>query len=91
MDNGLRDVYPIRHAQQLVGHGVANNAQALLIPRDQHSCGNRLHNRLQLGRPAALDEVLGSIAGDDTVLVIARCPDDATAVIGAIERYRGRP
>jgi arginine repressor len=39
---------------------------------------------------AALDEVLGSIAGDDTVLVISRVADDAAVVVDTIEKYRGR-
>jgi transcriptional regulator of arginine metabolism len=38
---------------------------------------------------AGLEEVLGSIAGDDTVLVIARTEDDAATLVGSIEKYRG--
>jgi transcriptional regulator of arginine metabolism len=38
---------------------------------------------------AGLDEVLGSIAGDDTVLVIARSDADAAALIDSIDKYRG--
>jgi transcriptional regulator of arginine metabolism len=40
---------------------------------------------------AGLDEVLGSIAGDDTILVITRSADDATSIMDSIEKYRGRP
>lgn len=39
---------------------------------------------------AGLDEVLGSIAGDDTILVITRSTDDATAIVDTIDKYRGR-
>jgi transcriptional regulator of arginine metabolism len=39
---------------------------------------------------AGLDEVVGSIAGDDTILVITRSEDDATAIVDAIDKYRGR-
>jgi transcriptional regulator of arginine metabolism len=38
---------------------------------------------------AGLEEVLGSIAGDDTVLVIARSDADAAALIDSIDKYRG--
>jgi transcriptional regulator of arginine metabolism len=38
---------------------------------------------------AGLEEVLGSIAGDDTVLVIARSEDDAAALVDSIDKYRG--
>jgi transcriptional regulator of arginine metabolism len=39
---------------------------------------------------AGLDEVLGSIAGDDTILVITKSVDDATAIVNTIDKYRGR-
>lgn len=38
---------------------------------------------------AALEEVLGSIAGDDTVLVIARSDEDAATLLDSIDKYRG--
>jgi transcriptional regulator of arginine metabolism len=40
---------------------------------------------------AGLDEVLGSIAGDDTILVITKSAADAVAVVDTIDKYRGRP
>ena len=40
---------------------------------------------------AGLDEILGSIAGDDTILIIARTAQDSAAIIDNIEKYRGRP
>jgi len=40
---------------------------------------------------AGLDEVLGSIAGDDTILIITRSAVDAATVADTIEKYRGRP
>jgi transcriptional regulator of arginine metabolism len=39
---------------------------------------------------AGLDEVVGSIAGDDTILVITRSASDAAAIMDTIEKYRGR-
>lgn len=38
---------------------------------------------------ADLEEVLGSIAGDDTVLVITRSDEDAVALVDSIDKYRG--
>jgi transcriptional regulator of arginine metabolism len=39
---------------------------------------------------AGLDEVLGSIAGDDTILVITRSAEDAASIVNTIDKYRGR-
>jgi transcriptional regulator of arginine metabolism len=39
---------------------------------------------------AGLEEVLGSIAGDDTILVITKSEADATAIVTSIDKYRGR-
>jgi transcriptional regulator of arginine metabolism len=39
---------------------------------------------------AGLDEVLGSIAGDDTILVITRSAADAAVIMDTIDKYRGR-
>jgi len=39
---------------------------------------------------AGLDEVLGSIAGDDTILVLTKSTADASAVVETINKYRGR-
>ncbi len=38
---------------------------------------------------ANLEEILGSIAGDDTVLVISRSDEDAAVLIDSISKYRG--
>lgn len=38
---------------------------------------------------AELDEVLGSIAGDDTILIIARTDADAESVLDSINKFRG--
>ncbi len=38
---------------------------------------------------AGLDSVLGSIAGDDTVLVITGTNEDAVSLVESIEKYRG--
>lgn len=38
---------------------------------------------------AGLEEVLGSIAGDDTVLIIARSDEDAATLLDSIDKYRG--
>jgi transcriptional regulator of arginine metabolism len=39
---------------------------------------------------AELDEVLGSIAGDDTILIICRTDADAESVLESINKFRGR-
>ena len=39
---------------------------------------------------AGLEDILGSIAGDDTILVITKSTADATAVVDTIDKYRGR-
>lgn len=39
---------------------------------------------------AELDEVLGSIAGDDTILVIAKDETAAQAIVDTVEKFRGR-
>ena len=39
---------------------------------------------------AGLAEVLGSIAGDDTILVITRSAPDAASIVDTIDKYRGR-
>jgi transcriptional regulator of arginine metabolism len=39
---------------------------------------------------AGLEEVLGSIAGDDTILVITRSEPDAASIVDTIDKYRGR-
>lgn len=39
---------------------------------------------------AALDEILGSIAGDDTILIVTGTEDAATFVREGIEKFRGR-
>jgi transcriptional regulator of arginine metabolism len=38
---------------------------------------------------AGLEEVLGSIAGDDTVLIITKSDADAAALVDSIGKYRG--
>jgi transcriptional regulator of arginine metabolism len=40
---------------------------------------------------AELPEVLGSIAGDDTILVIAKSAENAEQLVDAIDKFRGRP
>lgn len=39
---------------------------------------------------AELDEILGSIAGDDTILIIARSEADAVQVEDGINKFRGQ-
>lgn len=39
---------------------------------------------------AAFDEILGSIAGDDTILVVTRSPEDAKSLVEGINKFRGR-
>lgn len=39
---------------------------------------------------AELDEILGSIAGDDTILIICRTDPDGESVLESINKFRGR-
>lgn len=39
---------------------------------------------------AALDQIVGSIAGDDTILIVTPSEADAEAVLAGIEKFRGR-
>lgn len=40
---------------------------------------------------ASLDEVLGSVAGDDTILLLCESEAEAKVVVDNLDRYRGRP
>ena len=40
---------------------------------------------------AELPEVLGSIAGDDTILVITPTADDAEQLVDSLDKFRGHP
>lgn len=40
---------------------------------------------------AELPEVLGSIAGDDTILIIASDETNAVMLVDSLDKYRGRP
>jgi transcriptional regulator of arginine metabolism len=78
------------HLQRMISELVTGvvQADAMVIVKASTGTGPGVAAALDA---AGLEEVLGSIAGDDTILIITRSAHDATAVIGNIERYRGRP
>jgi transcriptional regulator of arginine metabolism len=77
------------HLQRMISELVMSVVQAdnMVIVKASPGTGPGVAAALD---GAALDEVLGSIAGDDTVLVISRVADDAAVVVDTIEKYRGR-
>jgi transcriptional regulator of arginine metabolism len=77
------------HLQRMISELVMSVVQAdnMVIMKASPGTGPGVAAALD---GAALDEVLGSIAGDDTVLVISRVADDAAVVVDTIEKYRGR-
>lgn len=77
------------HLQRMISELVMSVVQAdnMVIVKASPGTGPGVAAALD---GAALDEVLGSIAGDDTVLIISRVADDAAVVVDTIEKYRGR-
>ena len=77
------------HLQRMISELVMSVVQAdnMVIVKASPGTGPGVAAALD---GAARDEVLGSIAGDDTVLVISRVADDAAVVVDTIEKYRGR-
>jgi transcriptional regulator of arginine metabolism len=77
------------HLQRMISELVMSVVQAdnMVIVKASPGTGPGVAAALD---GAALDEVLGSIAGDDTVLIISRVAGDAAVVVDTIEKYRGR-
>ncbi|MDO9556585.1 MAG: arginine repressor [Coriobacteriia bacterium] len=79
------DLHLQRMISELVG-SVVRSGQLVLI-KTTAGAGQGVAAAMDA---AELDEVLGSIAGDDTILVIARSESDAEQVVGSINKFRGQ-
>lgn len=77
------------HLQRMVAELVESVArsQQLVVVKTTAGGGQGVAAALDA---AALDEIIGSIAGDDTILIIARSETDAESVVAGIEKFRGR-
>lgn len=77
------------HLQRMVAELVESvaSSQQLVIVKTTAGGGQGVAAALDA---AALEQILGSIAGDDTILIIARSEQDALSVVASIEKFRGR-
>jgi len=77
------------HLQRMVSELVADVArsQQLVLVKTTAGGGQGVAAALDA---ADLDEIVGSIAGDDTILIVTRSEADATAVLDGINKFRGR-
>lgn len=77
------------HLQRMVSELVRSVARAgqLVLVKTSPGAGQGVGAAMD---GAALEEVLGSIAGDDTILVITRSEQDAEIVQDGIEKFRGK-
>jgi len=76
------------HLQRMVAELVEQviRAQQLVLIKTTAGGGQGVAAALDA---AALDGILGSIAGDDTILVITGSEADAEKVVAGIEKFRG--
>jgi transcriptional regulator of arginine metabolism len=77
------------HLQRMISELVTNVVQAEKLVIVKASPGTAPGVAAALDA-AGLDEVVGSIAGDDTILVITRADEDASSIVDSINKYRGR-
>lgn len=77
------------HLQRMVAELVASvtRSQQLVLVKTTAGGGQSVAAALDA---AALDQVIGSIAGDDTILIITHNEQDAESVVAGIEKFRGR-
>lgn len=77
------------HLQRMISELVEDVArsQQLVLVKTTAGGGQGVAAALDA---ADLDEILGSIAGDDTILVVTRSDADANAVVEGINKFRGR-
>lgn len=77
------------HLQRMIAELVTSVVQAdqLVLIKTTAGAGQGVAAAVDA---AELDEVIGSIAGDDTILVIARSKQDAALTLDSINRFRGR-
>jgi transcriptional regulator of arginine metabolism len=79
------DIHLQRMVAELVQSVVA--AQQLVLVKTTAGGGQGVAAALDA---ADLDQILGSIAGDDTILIVTGSEADAEAVTAGIEKFRGR-
>lgn len=77
------------HLQRMVAELVQDvvRAQQLVLVKTTAGGGQGVAAALDA---ADLDPIIGSIAGDDTILVVTASDEDAEAVVAGIEKFRGR-
>lgn len=77
------------HLQRMVAELVEQviQAQQLVLIKTSAGGGQGVAAALDA---AELGEILGSIAGDDTILVITGNEADAAKVVAGVEKFRGR-
>jgi transcriptional regulator of arginine metabolism len=77
------------HLQRMVAELVQSvtKAQQLVLVKTTAGGGQSVAAALDA---AALEEIIGSIAGDDTILIVTHNEDAATRVVSGIEKFRGR-
>lgn len=78
------------HLQRMISDLVINIARSenLVLVKAQAGTASGVAAALD---HAELPEVLGSIAGDDTILVIATSTDDAIQLVDHLDKFRGHP
>jgi transcriptional regulator of arginine metabolism len=76
------------HLQRMISDLVINIARSdnLVLVKAQAGTASGVAAALD---HAELPEVLGSIAGDDTILVIAKTVDDAAQLVDHLDKFRG--
>jgi transcriptional regulator of arginine metabolism len=77
------------HLQRMVAELVekVTRSQQLVLVKTTAGGGQGVAAALDA---ADLDEIIGSIAGDDTILIVTNNEQDAETVVAGIEKFRGR-
>lgn len=77
------------HLQRMVAELVESvvRAQQLVLVKTTAGGGQGVAAALDA---ADLEEIIGSIAGDDTILIVTASEQDAEIVTAGIEKFRGR-
>ena len=78
------------HLQRMIAELVESvvRSQQLVIVKTTAGGGQGVAAALDA---ANLEEIVGSIAGDDTIMIVTDNDADADAVRAGIEKFRGRP
>lgn len=77
------------HLQRMIAELVQSvvRSQQLVLVKTTAGGGQGVAAALDA---ADLDQIVGSIAGDDTILIVAANEADAESVVAGIEKFRGR-